>query len=207
MNKPPKELLQIHNRAIEYFYSGILGFVVLKTIREEFQRNQETNDDIFLSTLVFSTYNTIILALANTIKPSPDSVCLHYLFNCIKASKNKFDAETYNHLESFICEFERGLLKISRITDSVIKLRNTTVAYLDRKHVNNPSSLIQNPPIKWDDMERAYDIIGSGLSKIGNFLGFEDIRPYASIANIALAEKTRRINRLLYGTDKVVSLQ
>lgn len=202
MTKSHEKLIQIYLHTTNYFSLGVLAFVLIKTIREEYQRSQETKDDIFLGTVIISTYNSMILTLANTIKPNKDSIHLFYLLSYIKDSKDLFDTKTYDQLVNFISEVETELDKISHITDSVIKLRNTTVAHLDRKHVNNPLILLQNPPIKWSDMELAYTIIGSGLMEIGKYLDL-DFQDIITISNFELAKKTRKVYRTMYGEDKV----
>ena len=202
MKKSKLEIVQIYEKLLDYFFSGVLAFVVLKTLREEFQRTHEGRDEIFISTLYISTYNTIVLALANTVKPSKESIHLAYLFNCIKESKGKFDIVTFNRLSSFMREAETLLNSITATIDAAITLRDTSVAHLDRRHINNPASLINNPPIKWDDIEFAYDIVGSALLETGKLLGLSDLKPYTALANLALSQQTRGVFRFLYAPDK-----
>ncbi|HLO13937.1 MAG TPA: hypothetical protein VK206_03845 [Anaerolineales bacterium] len=205
MNKSKEEIVQIYLRLLDYFSSGVLAFVVLKTLREEFQRTKENRDEIFISAIFVSTYNTVVLALANSVKSNQESVHLTYLFNCIASSKDELGTEAYNQLAKFIPEFQSALQKISSTINGAITLRNTAVAHLDRRHINNPLSLIQDPPITWDELEMAYNIVGSGLSEIGKHLGVLDIQPYATIANFVLAQQTRRVFDLLYGSGNVGS--
>ena len=72
MTKSHEKLIQIYLHTTNYFSLGVLAFVLIKTIREEYQRSQETKDDIFLGTVIISNYNSMILTLANTIKPNKD---------------------------------------------------------------------------------------------------------------------------------------
>lgn len=202
MKKSRLEIAQIYEKLLDYFFSGVLAFVVLKTLREEYQRTQEEQDEIFISTLYISTYNTIVLALANTVKPSKESIHLAYLFNCIKESKAKFDMGIFSQLSAFIEEAEALLRSITPTIDAAITLRDTSVAHLDRRHINNPASLINNPPIKWEDIEFAYDIVGIALLETGKLLGLSDLKPYTALANIALAQQTRKVFRLLYTPNK-----
>jgi hypothetical protein len=197
-----KKLLQIFDRLLNNYHSGVLAFVVLETIRGEYQRFQAMEDDIFLGTLVISAYNTTVLALANTVKPSAGSIHLGYMFNIVKNSDDDLKNESYDQLISFIGEFEDTLRRIAPILQHIIHLRDTSVAHLDRKHVNNPSALIQKPPAKWEDMYMAYTVVGSGLLEIGKLLGLEsEIEDYILISNNQLAKETRRVYRLLYGID------
>ncbi len=135
--------------------------------------------------------------MANTIKPNSDSIHLAYLLNHIKLSQGNIDPEIYKKLDLFVLEFEDELTRIKHITDRVIALRDTTVAHIDRKHVNNLDALLQRPPISWEDMTFAYSVVGSGLLEIGKHLGLDpNIQDYITLAYFALENKTRLICRL-----------
>jgi hypothetical protein len=205
MNKTKEEITLTYMRLLDYFFSGVLAFVVLKTFREEFQRTKENRDNIFITSVFVSTYNTVVLALANSVKPNKDSVHLDYLFNCIISSKNALDAEAYHQLSTFIPEFRTALEKVASTITVAFTLRDTSVAHLDRKHFNNPLSLIENPPVTWEDLEMAYNVVGSGLSEVGKYLGLLDIHPYSTIANFVLAQETRRVFNTLYASNDVNS--
>lgn len=202
MKKSKAEITQIYQKLLDYFFSGVLALVVLKTLREEYQRTQEKRDEIFIGTLFISTYNTVVLALANTVKPSKESIHLDYLFNCIRESRAEFDIGTYNRLSSFMQEVKALLMSIASTIDAAITLRDTSVAHLDRRQINNPVSAIIKPPIKWQNMEFAYDIVGSTLVETGKLLGLTDLKPYTTLANLALAQQTRRVFRHLYTLNK-----
>jgi hypothetical protein len=81
MDSLQDRITQAYYRLIDYFLSGVLAFIVLKTLREEYQKHEEIEDDIFAGSLVISAYNTAILALANTLKPNSASIHLPYLIN------------------------------------------------------------------------------------------------------------------------------
>jgi hypothetical protein len=208
------KIFQIYDLLIQNLYSGLIAVVVLRTIREEYTRYQTIKrdipfeDDIFIGTLAISTYNTMILALANTIKPNDDSISLSYLFNNIKNGGNEINDS--DQLIKFIGEFENELARIKSITDSVVTLRDKTVAHIDRKYINNPSSLIINPPVKWEDMDKAYDIIFNGLLKIGKYLNIDaNLADCINISNRILAKETQMVFRLFYddqGNHQVVSI-
>ena len=181
------------------FLSGSLAFIVFNTIRKEYERHPVKQDNIFITTLLTSTYDTIVLSLANAIKPNNDSVHLTYLINCIKNSKDELDAETYDHLTQFIGGFETTLATISPTINRIVEIRDTTIAHLDRNHVNNPSFLLQKPATEWKDVEIAYDVVGSGLIQIGKYLGLgNDIQDYIALGNLASTKQTLLVFNLLY---------
>lgn len=192
-----EKLLKIHDRLVNYFISGEMAFAVLNTIRKERENRSLFDKDLFVFTSVVSSFSTAILVMANTIKPHSDSIHLAYLLNHIKLSQHNIDPEIYRRLTLFVLEFEEELTRIKPITDRVIALRDTTVAHIDRKQVNNLDAILQKPPISWDDMIFVYSVVGSGLLEIGKHLGLDpNIQDYITLANFALENKTRLICRL-----------
>lgn len=199
MSKSLEELKHIYLRLVDYLLSGDLAFVVLKSIREELIRDNETKDDIFIGTVVISSYNTMVLTLANSIKPNSESIHLSYFFNCVRESKKELGDEKYNQIMAFIGEFETELERLSNITKAVIELRDTTVAHVDRKHVNNPSALFKDQPISWEDMEMAISVVSSRLLELGKYLDLGESFPdYPLIAKFFLAQETKRVYNMFY---------
>ena len=195
-----EKIIKIYDQIRDQFESGKLAFIVFKAIREQFQKQPERPDDIFITTLVLSTYNTIILSLANTVKPQKDSVHIQYLINCINNSKEIFDSETRKHFNSFIGEFEAALKTIDAIIERIIEFRDTSVAHIDKEHINNPGFLLQKQPISCEDIELAYNVVNRAISEIGKYLNAD--RPgqeFIGLAYLDLMKKTWVIFRLFYG--------
>jgi hypothetical protein len=193
------KIIECNNRLLDYFYSGVLSYIALKSFREEFEKNKETTDDIFIGTAVINLYNNAILSMANTIKPNDKSVNLDYLFNIIRYSESSFKPEIFNEIMEFIPHFEKNIEGLSPVTDMTIVLRDKSIAHLDRDHVNKPYIFFANPPIKWEEFENAFDVIGSGLSKIKEIIeGGMNFVDFASIANAQLSIETKRVYYLFY---------
>ena len=199
MSKSIKEIEQIFLHITDYLLSGVLAFVVVKSFQEELIKDKQTKDDIFIYSVITSSYNTLVLALANTIKPNSDSIHLSYLFNCIRESKKILGKDKYNQIMSHITEFESELDKLSNITMTLIELRDSTVAHLDRKHVNNPLALVNDQPIKWKEMEMTVSVVVNGLMELGKHLGLgESMMDYIILTNFFLASKSKQVYDLFY---------
>jgi hypothetical protein len=180
--------------------SGILAIVVINTLREKYSQSKETKEDIFISSLFIGSYNTMILCLSNFIKPNNESINSKYLFNCIKDKNPGLESREYSSLLVLIEEFETALAALNNTLDAVIKIRDTTIAHLDKKHVNNPNALlVSNNPL-WDDLSNAYSLVGSGLDEIGKYFGLVPILDFVTLANLELAEKTKLVFDILYST-------
>jgi hypothetical protein len=194
-----EKIVLINNRLLDYFSSGVLSYVIVDTIRKEYANNQTTADDIFIAALVIASYNNSILSLANTIQKNDDSVHIQYLMNSIINSKCSFERGIYEQLKKFIPQLEKALTRISPITEAIIKIRNKTVAHLDKAHINNPSSFFMTPPIKWDEFELAYNVVGSGLVKMKNIIeGGIDFTDFTLLSNWQLMKKTLMVYSLFY---------
>ena len=193
MSKEIDEITEIFQRLLDYFYTGALAFIVLDTLRTQVGLTKKGGDSYFIVAVYLASYNTLMLALANTAKPDDDSINLHYLFNCIRASRRSFSDEQYDQLAAFLLEFESALLEIEGTIEAAVKIRNTTVAHLDRKHVNNPAALSIDSPANWDNLKHAYNIVGNGLLKIGKIFGLSHIENYTTLANYLLARETKDV--------------
>ena len=180
--------------------SGILALVVIKALREKYSQSKETKEDIFISSLFIGSYNTMILCLSNFIKPNNGSINSKYLFNCIKENNPGLESSEYSSLLVLIEEFETALAALNTTLDAVITIRDTTIAHLDKRHVNNPNALlVSNNPL-WDDLSNAYNLVGSGLDEIGKYFGLVPILDFITLANLELAGKTKMVFDIIYST-------
>jgi hypothetical protein len=192
-------ILQLQNSIC----SGILALVVINTLREKYSQSKETKEDIFISSLFIGTYNTLILCLSNFIKPNNGSINSKYLFNSIKDKNPGLESREYSSLLVLIEEFETALAALNYTIDAVITIRDTTIAHLDKKHINNPNAiLVTNNPL-WDDLSNAYDLVRSGLDEIGKYFGLVPILDFVTLANLELAGKTKLVFDILYSTRTV----
>ena len=195
-----EKIIETTNRLLDYIFSGVLFLVVLHTIREEYERNKETKDDIFIGTVVISSYNNSVLVLTNSIKPEKKSIHIHYLLNMINNSRCNIKPDIYTQLREFIPIFEKSLLEVKPVTDMTILWRDKNIGHLDRDHINNPIVFLSAQPIKWEEFENAYSIVSSGVSKIKEILeGGISFAQSASIAKADLILKTRAVYYLCYG--------
>ncbi|MBA4420562.1 MAG: hypothetical protein C0391_05395 [Anaerolinea sp.] len=183
--------------------SGIMALVVINTLREKYSQSKETTEDIFISSLFIGSYNTLILCLSNFIKHNKESINLIFLFTGIKEENPGLEASEYSNLLVLIEEFETALDSLHTTLDAVIKIRDTTIAHIDKKHVNNPNALlVPNNPL-WDDLSNAYSLIGSGLDEVGKYFGLVPVLDFVTLANVDLADKTKRVFDFLYFTSSV----
>jgi hypothetical protein len=194
MKSPNKKLVVLYYRILDYYLSGSTALTVLNMIRQQYEGQSITHDDIFLTTMVNSTYNTTILSLANIIKPHKESVSLDYLITCVKDSKDLFDVKTKNRFLSFVDEINYALSIISTTIERVTELRDKSVAHLDRKHINNPSFFLKKPPMKWDELATAYSVVGSAILEIGKYLDLDNnMEDIIRLADFALTKRTLQV--------------
>jgi len=202
MTESIEKVTSIYNGIRDYFENGKLARIVLDEIRKQYKEKPNKPDDIFITTLVISTYNTVILSLANTIKPNDDSINLQYLLNCIKNSKGILSNEKRQLFNKFNDELESALKIIEPTTQRIIEFRDKAVAHVDRAHINNPSFLLQKPPISWDDVETAYRIVDSALLEIGEYIGAtKQGQEFIGLAYLELIKKTWKVLHLFYSNQ------
>jgi hypothetical protein len=187
-------IIQLQNSLL----SGLQAFVIIDALRKKYTETKETREGIFISSLVSSSYNTIILSLSNFIKPNKDSINVKYLFKCIMDENPGIDSVSFSNLLEFIPIFESELININSTLQTVALIRDTTIAHLDKRHVTNPNALLApNNPL-WIDLERAFDITLSGLNEIRKYFDAIDYQGYISLSNLDLSNKTKWIFDCLY---------
>lgn len=191
-----EKLGQIYYQLLNYLTGGSNSLAVLNAVRVEMGEKCQQTDDIFLFTLLNSCFNNSILVMANVIKGNKDSVDYSYLFREIRASESNFESEMFARFVKFADEFEWVLTssEMSPIFNHILELRDKTIAHVDRKHINNPSYFLEKPPIKWDDLNSAYHVVGNGILEIGKYLNlYQELGDIVVIANFVLGKKTQKI--------------
>lgn len=194
MKSSNKKLVVLYYRILDYYLSGSMALTVFNIIDGQYTKH----NDIFLTTLMISAYNTAILSLANMLKPHQDSVSLNYLITCIKDTKDLFDPKTENQFLSFADEVNSAISVISATIEQVVELRDKSVAHLDRKHINNPSFLLEKLPVKGDELSAAYLLVESAIFEIGKYLDVDsNIEDSIKLARFDLTKKTLRALSLI----------
>ena len=126
--------------------------------------------------------------------------------NGIKEENPGLEESEYSNLLILIKEFETALKGLNTTLDAVNMIRDTTIAHIDKKHINNPNALlISNNPL-WDEILSAYSLVGSGLDEIGKYFGLVSALDFVTLANHELARKTKLVFDFLYSPKAERSL-
>lgn len=210
-----EKIVQVYERIMAYFFDGMVALKLLETIyaeelnAEEFSGNKKSENDILIVTMVGNALVTAILVLANLlanrinkdnrIMKDKSSIHISYLMNLIRASKQDFPEETSEKLLAKIDKFENELDQINDVTENVKHLRDTCIAHVDRKQINNPESLTQGTLLKRGDINNAFSVIYNGLREIGEDLpsDFDRLFDVYEFSINILVEKTKQVFKIM----------
>ena len=160
---------------ISTFLDGYLSLILFESIVSRLVKERmKPGDDILISTIYVSTYNSAVLILSNLINSNPDSIDCFYLINIIRDNKKRIENKPkIEELERAINDFEFYLNDSKQFAERIKTIRDKRVGHVDRKIVNDPDAIKLDLPIKYRDMNEKYSTIRSHLQTIGNLIGEE----------------------------------
>lgn len=172
--------------------------VIINSLRNKYIDTKEDREDLFLTSLYLGLINNVILSLANFSKQGDKSINFSFMVNCIKNMHPVMPDDEYGHLLTELDEFEHQVQTMTSTLNSIIVMRDTTIAHIDKRHINNPRSLeITNSPY-WDEITDVIRIIADGLDKVGVYFGLNPSLPYAEITNPLLVAETYLVFDTIY---------
>ncbi len=174
------------------------ALVIIISLREKFTCTKEDRDSLFIKNLYLGLINTINLCLANFYKDNENSINYFYLVNCIKNIHPPLPDIEYRNLFTVLDNLQSRLNAKTFMFDYIFQVRDTTIAHLDRRHINNPRALeILNRPY-WEELIELIEVIGEGLDYIGVFFGLERTLPDMKMTNKSLTSETERVFDTIY---------
>ena len=163
-----EKIFKTYIHIIKTFLDGYLSLILFESIYTRLIKlRMRTSDDILITTVFVSTYNTAVLMLSNLINPNPDSIDCFYLINIIRENRKSYSDPHYEKLEEEISNFESYLNENTKFAERIKTIRDKHVGHLDRKHVNDPSSIELDLPIKFGEINDHYSLIREHLQRIG----------------------------------------
>jgi len=178
---------------LEYLLKGEKALIIFTTIRNRYLLEPDLRDEIFIGTVIFACYDQAILSLCNLLKSDKDSISLHYFCTLFE---NQFGDK--NELNDFIQDYINKISNYSNQIEAIKKIRDKTIAHVDRCHINDQRKLIINPPITYDDLETIYGIVGTFIRRVGSQLGFINMESYSIISYQILKQRTELVFDMLY---------
>jgi hypothetical protein len=151
-NEKIQEIVKILTSQISI---GWHHFVIAKFIREAYEKDRIKGAHTIFTNSYSACWDAAILAVAKVIDKHGDSLSLTYMFNSIEGIAKSYPTLTELEIRKQIEKHREELKDIVSRIPGIWNERDRIIAHLDRKHVNSPTSVYSNPPIKLDDLHSA----------------------------------------------------
>lgn len=120
----------------------------------------------FLGITEDASMEASILALSRIVVPHRSSISIQYLLDYLEQNPLAFPHISSNTLREQVATDRKSLEAISAIINNIKDQRDTTVAHLDKRHVNNPAAVYSYPPLNYQEVE---DVFSRLLNIINNY--------------------------------------
>jgi hypothetical protein len=151
-------------------------FLVAKHVDGARNREQVMSAHYFLAAIFAGCTESAILALSKLARPHKDSIHVEYLLNCCEHHPQLFPGVDKQEILRTVDEHRQQLERVKPLIDHVTIWRNRAVAHLDRKYINDPTSMASLPPIDMVKVEEAFVLLQGIINAYRGYLGASLIR-------------------------------
>ncbi len=148
-----------------------LIFSVAKCIHQANQDGRITSARYFFTATYLSCAEFAVLALSRLTVPHGGSINIEYLLNCCEQNSRAFPHASREEVLHSVSEHREQLASMHSFIENVRVHRNRTIAHLDRRYVNDPSSIFATPPIDMREVEETFELL---LRIINTYKGYLD---------------------------------
>ena len=135
---------------------GWLYYFCAKSLNEAYQKHRITSARFFFMGTFYASLNDAILTLSKLLIDHPDSISIYYLLNYAQNNSSEFRFTTPDKIKQAIESHKQKLGMYNSLLVNVKFQRDRVLAHFDRKHVNDPASILSNPPLDMDEVETCY---------------------------------------------------
>ena len=135
---------------------GWLYYFCGKSLDEAYSKNRITSSRFFFMGCYYACINESIITLCKLLIDHPDSITIYYLLNQAKSNSDKFP---YASAKDVIHAIDKHVENLQKFDEFRVKLkfqRDRKLVHFDRKHINNPSSIVINPDLDMTEVEDCY---------------------------------------------------
>jgi hypothetical protein len=93
----------------------------------------------------YASLHEALLVLSKLIVDHEDSINLYYLLNQVTNNPHLLEYATHKDVQEALSEHRKTLEDYTPLRETVRIQRNRVIAHLDRKHINDPSTILSTP--------------------------------------------------------------
>jgi hypothetical protein len=151
-------------------------FLVAKHVDGALNRDQVMNAHYFLVAIYVGCTESAILALTKLARSHKDSIHVEYLLNYCELRPQLFSGVDRQEVLRTVAEHRQQLERVKPLIDHITMWRNQAVAYLDRKYINDSTSMASRPPIDMVKVEEVFVLLQGIINAYRGYLGASLIR-------------------------------
>jgi hypothetical protein len=169
MNQVREKTDKIISSLRDQLIQGWLSFHCAKNLHLAYTSNKIISARYFFAVMFNLSKNETMLYFSKLFFSQRDSISLPFLLTHAKHNPRSFQNAIMDEIKKEVANDEKILDNLSDIGDQVKEQRDLTIAHLDRKHINNPKSILMNPGVDMAKLESAYRTIFQILEKYSLF--------------------------------------
>ncbi|RLI51185.1 MAG: hypothetical protein DRP09_19475 [Candidatus Thorarchaeota archaeon] len=133
-------------------------FQCAKSLHKADQANKLSSARYFFITVYQACLHEAVLVLSKLVIAHKDSITVFYLLDQAENNPHLFSHTTHENVDMFVKKHKELLGNYGSLIDSVRNQRDRVIAHLDRKHINDPST-ISNLPVNMVEVEKCFQDI------------------------------------------------
>lgn len=194
MNTEHKKIKEIIEHLSNELFWGKLFTQIAEALHKKYRENGIVDSPNFFAGTYEACLRESILSLSKLVINDKNSINLFYLLNFVKMNTGSFKYTTKENLKKSVENNKNEIQKLSSLIDSIKTQRDCTLAHLDRKHINNPSSIFSKP-INMTEVKHCFDKI---LSIVNEYKGyFEDSEFYLGLVEKSINDEVAYLFKVL----------
>ena len=152
--------------------AGWLYYFCAKSLDLAYNNHRVTCSRSFFMGCYDACLNESVLTLSKLLLDNSDSVSIHYLFQQARNNVESFTNSTPDVIINAVNQSEKELSKFSEFINILKFNRDKSLAHIDRKHLNNPTEIIEKANIDMNEVENCFREI---LRIINMFLLYKNL--------------------------------
>ena len=154
----------------ETLRDGWIYYHCAKSLNKAYTNHRITCARIFFMGCYTACLIESVLSLSKLLIDHQDSVSLHFLLNYARKTPSSFPFGTPDRIIQVINESETQLIKFEPLRQIIKFNRDKSIAHIDRKHITNPTEILEKSNINMIDVEACYHEIHKIINR---FMGLQ----------------------------------
>jgi hypothetical protein len=181
MDPQEQKIHDIINKLYEQIHLGYRSLWVAKYVNQAHDTKRINCAHYFFEGTYYSCLESAFLALSRVLlrddrgKP----VNIWYLLNCLQGKPDVFNGTPPKVILKCVDQHLRQLEAMDPTIKKIEEQRHSTIAHLDKAHINKPQAIYQQAPIEEREFDEAYKLV---LGILNTYTGF--YRPTTDISHL-----------------------